>query len=174
VKITVYLKVFGLGLAVLVLGVVIYRLSEYRRLEPMREGISALKAGDYHLAMQRLRPFAESGDVLAQKLLGDIYAYGLGDPVDDVQARIWYRRAECGCESPGSQEYFVAMNYLDGSAPGDQKQNSQLAAAWLQRAAEAGSAEAQRVLANPASLAGKGLSVDRSVSQYWQQKIQTR
>jgi TPR repeat protein len=169
-----WIKVLGLVLVVLALAVVIHRLLEYRRLEPMREGISALKAGDYRLAMNRLRPFAESGDVLAQKLLGDIYAYGLGLPMDNVQARIWYRLAECGCESTGSHEYFVAINYLEGSAPGDQKQNLQLAANWLQLAAEAGYTEAQRTLANPVSLAAKGLSIDHSVSEYWQRKTQMR
>jgi TPR repeat protein len=144
-----------------------YRLVEYRHHEPMREGISAWKAGDTTAALQKLRPFAESGDVLAQTILGEIYAYGQGLPVDVVLAGMWFRRAECRSGVPGGHEYAVSQNYLAGRAPGPVKQDARAAERWLQRAAEAGHKEAQRILAEPTKLSELGLSIDPAVSDYW-------
>lgn len=167
-------KVLSVGLVVFVLvvlvlvGVIGYRLLEYRRRSPVREGISALKAGDYQRALTNLTPFAKAGDPLAQEMLGDMHAFGLGVPVDEIQARIWFRRAECEHGVPGRSEYGAALEYLEGHAVGRDKT---AAIKWIQHAAEAGHPEAQRLLADSDKLAAKGLTVDSSISTYWRQVI---
>lgn len=148
---------------------VIYRLAEYQRDEPLREGISALKAGDTSTALSKLTPFAESGNELAQRTIGEIYAYGEGIPVDVIQAGIWFRRAECRSAVPGAYEYTVSRNYLLGRADGPVRQSAERAAMWLQRAAEAGHREAQRVLADPNETAKLGMRIEPTVSDYWKQ-----
>ena len=73
------------------------RYLDYQEKAPLRAGISAIKAGDYATALEKIVPFAKAGNILAQEMLGDMYAYGLGVEINDVKARIWYRRAECNC-----------------------------------------------------------------------------
>jgi TPR repeat protein len=144
---------------------------QYEQLEPLREGISALKAGNYELALERLGQFAEAGNALAQRQLGFMYALGLGVPADKVQAGIWFRRAECSCWTTGDAEYGVALDYLNGQ---EVKRDNIMALYWVQRAAEAGNVESQRLLADPTKAAEKGLEVDPSLSEYWRKVAQSQ
>lgn len=140
------------------------RLWQYSRREPLREGVSAWKGGDYKLAFMRLEPFARDGDRLAQRVLGEMYARGLGTPIDEARATMWFRRAECGCDLTGKNEYDLALNLSDSSStPTDRVKAVQ----WLQRAAEAGHPDAQRLLADPAGLNARGLNVESSVTDRW-------
>jgi TPR repeat protein len=138
-----------------------FRFWQYERREPLREGISALKAGNHQLALTRLEPFARAGDPLAQRVLGEMYARGLGVPIDDARATMWFRRAECGCSLTGQNEYNLALNLAD-TADG-----APAAIRWLQRAADAGNVDAQRLLADPSALKARGLTVETSVSDHW-------
>jgi TPR repeat protein len=164
---------FAFGLRLLIIFAVSlllflgYRLIKYQRDEPIREGISAWKAGDASTAIKMLTPFAERGNELARRTMGEIYTYGEGISADPIQAGIWFRRAECACEMTGEYEYAVAMNFLNGRAPGPKAQDLTAARVWLQRAAEAGHTEAQRVLANPNALSQKGVVISTEVSEYW-------
>lgn len=107
------------------------RLWEYKQDKPFWEGISALKAGDYQLALTRLERFAREGDRRAQRALAEMYARGLGVPVDDRRATMWFRRAECQCKVPGEYEYGLALNLASlGNA------DKVTAVRWLERAAE--------------------------------------
>jgi len=148
------------------------RYWEYHKQAPLRAGISALKAGDYQVAIKNIRPFAQSGNSQAQELLGTIYAFGLGIPKDTLQARIWFRRAECNHLTTGVSEYYVALDYLDEGhlSPIDPSQ----ALNWLQYAAEAGNSDAQRLLSDPAKLAGMGLVVQADITNYWQRFIESQ
>jgi len=148
-----------------------YRSWQYARLEPLREGISAVKAGDFTLALQRLRPFAVAGNPVAQQELGFMYAFGWGVPIDGVQASMWFRLAECRCENPGDSEYGVALSYLQGIGV---KTDNVLALKWLQRAAEAGHAKAQQLLADQAQATQQELPVDEATSMYWRKVLDTR
>jgi hypothetical protein len=156
--------VLGL-IVVLLMGWVGYRLWIFNQEAPFRAGISAFKEGDYKLALTKLKPYADSGDPLAQLVIGDMYAEGLGVPYDEVQASIWYRRAECGRKDKltGRAEYGKALRYLSNESWHDATK----AARWLQRAAEAGHPEAQRLLSDEKQLAQKGLKIDPAVSEYW-------
>jgi TPR repeat protein len=160
---------YSLGVfAMLIAGWIGYRLWQYELLEPYREGVSAVKAGDYQLALTKLRPLVKAGNVDAQRMLGEMYAAGWGVPVDDIQASIWFRRAECRCDEPGQAELDTGLNLLDS------KSDKGAAVKWIQRAAEAGHPRAQMLLTDQRTLREKGLSVDPAVSDYWRQALQAR
>jgi uncharacterized protein len=143
-------------------GVVAHRLWKYEAEEPLRAGVSLLKAGDHEGARKALLPFAERGNPVAQRLLGQIYAEGLGVPADDVRAEMWFRRAECGCKNPGNAEFYTGRDLLR-KIPPDQAG----AVRWIIRAAEAGHPEAQALLADRERLSSEGLVVDSATSAYW-------
>ncbi len=169
-----YLKVV---IAVIAIGgavaaaLVANRWIEYRRNRPMLAGISALKAGDFEVARRTLTPFAEAGNDLARRTLGQMYAFGEGVPVDDIQAAMWFRRADCSCSAPGRSEYDVALGYLQGTVVA---RDPAMAAKWLRTAAAAGNHEAQRLLIDSARLRSLGLSIDPAVSDYWRKVHERR
>jgi len=154
-----------LGLTVaMVAGLIAWRLWEYRDLAPLRRAISDFKGGNYEVALVALRPYAARGNVLARRTLGEMYAFGLGVPEDAVQARVWLRRAECGCDSPGQFEYDVALNYLKGYGG---KQDKVSAFMWLRYAAESGHTRAQELVGDAKRLEDMGFSVDPGIVEYW-------
>jgi TPR repeat protein len=148
-----------------VVGIVLaaVRLAEYRRARPVRAGISALKAGDFQTAHRELRPYAEAGNGLASRTLGEMYAFGWGVPIE-IQAAMWFRLADCSCSAPGTSEYDIAFSYLHGNVV---TRDVAMAAKWMRRAAEAGNPEAQRMLADRGKLNALGLPIDSAVSDYW-------
>jgi TPR repeat protein len=143
----------------------------YQREAPLRAGIGALKDGNYRLAIEKIKPYAESGNSLAERTIGDMYAFGLGLPYDEVQAVIWFRRAESKNKVMGQAEYDVALDYINGR--GVQKDTIK-AAKWLQRAAEAGNTSAQRMIADQRMLSEKGLKVNMGISEYWRNILEKR
>ena len=60
---------------------------------PREDADSAFQRGDYALAAQLLRPFAEKEDAKAQGDLGRLYDMGQGVPQDAQEALKWYRKA---------------------------------------------------------------------------------
>ena len=64
---------------------------------PMEQGWAAYERGDYELAVELIRPYAEDGDPEAQFKLGRMYQEGQGVQKDHGEAAKWYRRsAEAG------------------------------------------------------------------------------
>jgi len=55
--------------------------------------LAAFESQDYPRAITLLTPLAQSGDVLAQCLLGNCYQLGLGTAPNLQQAMDWYRAA---------------------------------------------------------------------------------
>ena len=76
------------------------------------KGASAYKRGDYVTALDVFRPLAENGDAKAQSILGLMYSYGEGVPVDYREAARWYRRA--AEQNSSVAQYNLGMLYLDG------------------------------------------------------------
>jgi uncharacterized protein len=108
--------------------------------EPLDDGEAAYQRGDYTAAIPILRPLAEQGVLIAQIILGFIYAYGLGVP-DYAQAVVWYRKAaEQG--DADAQVNLGAMYYHGQRVPQDYEQ----AATWYRKAAEQGNARGQASL----------------------------
>ena len=133
------------------------RLWNYEAHEPLRNGVSAMKEGDYEKARSLIEPFARRANPLASELMGKMYAFGLGVRQDSSEAQVWYRIAECECLDPGQNEFNTAVNFaggLDGA-----KKDPQLALWWLQRAEEAGNPEARKLLSDPAQASLRGFGV---------------
>jgi uncharacterized protein len=55
--------------------------------------LQAFKQQNYVRAAQLALPLAESGDVTAQEIMGNIYQLGLCGEWDYVKARAWYENA---------------------------------------------------------------------------------
>jgi len=106
-------------------------------------GAVAYKRGDYAGALAVFRPLAENGDPKAQSILGLMYSYGEGVPVDYREASRWYRRA---AEQDSSvAQYNLGMLYLDGKGVA---QNTDEAVKWLTEAADGGHFRARSTLAS--------------------------
>jgi len=164
----IVITVIGVVLLVVLVSWIGSRQLAYRHEASLREGISALKSGEYKIAIRKIEPYAEAGNALAQSVMGDIYAFGLGVPYDEIKAAFWFRRFDCSKGSPGKGEYGVAYQYWTGTPfPKDPSR----AVKWLRRAAEAGHKEAQRLLADEAKLAEKGLKVDTATLEYWRGQV---
>ena len=154
----------AIGLVVAVAAAVGFQLHRHEARRPFWAAVSLAKSGDYVAARGALLPFARNGDPIARQLLGSIYAEGGTIARDDTRAGMWFRRAECGCDSPGEIEYYTGLDILKRIPP-----DSSAALRWITRAAEAGNLEAQSLLADPAALQAKGLTVAPGTAEYWQE-----
>ena len=107
------------------------------------KGSAAYKRGDYDTALAVFRPLAESGDAKAQSILGMMYNYGEGLPVDHRESARWYRRA--AEQNYSVAQYNLGMAYLEGKGV---KANTDDAIEWLTKAADNGHFRARSQLAN--------------------------
>jgi len=57
------------------------------------EAAAAFAAGDYHKALNEIRPLAEKGDPRSQYAMGVLYENGYAVPKDYKQAAAWYLKA---------------------------------------------------------------------------------
>jgi TPR repeat protein len=106
------------------------------------KGASAYKRGDYATALAVFRPLAENGDAKAQSILGLMYSYGEGVPVDHREAARWYRRA--AEQSSSVAQYNLGMLYLEGKGV---SRDTDKAIDWLTKAADGGHFRARSELA---------------------------
>lgn len=58
-----------------------------------QEGIDAYAKGNFPVALEKLKPFAEHGDAQAQFTLGMMYRNGQGISQDDKEAGAWWSKA---------------------------------------------------------------------------------
>lgn len=89
-----------------------YRLFVYEQEAPLRHGLEAIKISDYKLALELLEPYAtKKGELLARRSVGEIYAFGLGVPIDNKIAQQWF---DCtgidGCID-GEGEYGAGLSF---------------------------------------------------------------
>ncbi len=96
-------------------------------------GYKAFKSGDYKTAMSQLLPLAEQGDPKAQKLVGNMYADGLGVAEDYSQAAKYYQAAADQGYAPVMADLGDLYFYGNGVA-----QNAATALKWYRRGAEKG------------------------------------
>jgi len=104
-------------------------------------GASAYKRGDYEAALAVFRPLAENGDARAQSILGLMYSYGEGVPVDYRESARWYRRA--AEQNSNVAQFNLGMLYLEGKGV---PRNEDEAVKWLTLAADGGHFRARREL----------------------------
>ena len=117
------------------------------------EGIYAFKAGAFGVALDDLKPKADSGDREAAYWLGEMYEEGLGVKRDLKKAVTYYRTAA----KAGWSEAKLRLGeiYLQGT---EELQDFTKARKWLERAAYDGIPQAQRDLAK---LYGDGWGGDK-------------
>jgi TPR repeat protein len=102
------------------------------------EAKAAYASGDYTRAAVLTRPFAEQGQVWAQKNLGWMYQNGKGVPKLVMEAVMWYRKAaEQG--DAWAQNNLGSMYDTGRGVPLDKEE----AVVWYRKSAEQGNAWAQ-------------------------------
>lgn len=112
-------------------------------------------------ALESLWPAAESGDPLAQHLLGQRYYIGLGVPEDPAAAFRWFRSAADQGYAPAQNQ----MGILYGEGEAVERDQAE-AARWYLAAAESGLREAQYNL-GLAYLYGEGLPQNDAEAEKW-------
>ena len=113
-------KKIGLLSLVLIIGFaafILYRLHLVEEIRPVKEGVAALKNENYAEALEKFKPAAERGDLLARSFMAQIYALGLGVKADNEAAAKWL---SCdGIEScvNGHPEYSFAYVFINEDDP---------------------------------------------------------
>jgi len=105
--------------------------------EPFREGVVAYQQKDYQQALKSWLPLAKSGHVLAQTLVGSMYAYGEGVEKNNKEAFKWLSRA--ANTGSAQAQYNLGILYEKGLGT---TANKQLARKWFQAAADQGREDA--------------------------------
>ncbi|PYE88683.1 tetratricopeptide repeat protein [Phyllobacterium leguminum] len=106
--------------------------------KPADDAFGAFQRGLYLTALNLALPRAEKGDPAAQLLAAEIYARGLGVPVNQAEAARWYEKAaEQGVTE--AQFRYGAMLLQGKHIPRDKAKGEKL----MQAAAEAGNPMAQ-------------------------------
>lgn len=105
--------------------------------DPFRDGVVAYQQQKYKQALDTWLPLAESGHVLAQTLIGSMYAYGQGVEKNDQQAFKWLSRA--AKLGSAQAQYNLAILYENGFGT---TQSSQQALKWFKAAADQGREDA--------------------------------
>jgi len=130
------------------------------------EGLEAYKNHDYETALREMKPLAEQGNLIAQQMMGDIYAIGGGVKIDNEQAVIWWTKA---AENGNPEAQWQLGNAFNA---GDRvKRDYAQAITWYRKAAEQGYVSAQFNLANMYTGNYSGIPKDDAQTIYWWQKI---
>jgi len=102
-----------------------------------RDGVVAYQKNDYQQALKAWLPLAESGHVLAQTLVGSMYAYGEGVDTNNEEAFKWLSRA--ANTGSAQAQYNLAILYEKGlGITADKRQ----ARKWFKAAADQGREDA--------------------------------
>ena len=80
------------------------------------EGWVAHQRGDYATALKKWRPLAVLGHSTSQELIGDMYRFGEGVPVNATEAVKWYRRA--AEQGAALAQYNLGLKYQRGLVVG--------------------------------------------------------
>jgi hypothetical protein len=105
--------------------------------DDFRDGVRAYNKKDFSRALALWLPLAEQDNVLAQTLVGSMYAYGEGTEQNNVQAVKWFTRA--AMHGSAQAQYNLGIMYEQGF--GVEKDKAQ-ARRWFQAAADQGRKDA--------------------------------
>jgi TPR repeat protein len=78
------------------------------------EGVTALQAGQYAVALDIWQKSAEAGDAKSQYGLGYLYQFGLGTDPDNTQAKAWYEKA--AAQNEPDALFALGLMYESGLA----------------------------------------------------------
>lgn len=113
-------KKIGLLFVALIIGLaafILYRLHLVEEMKPVKEGVAALKNENYAEALEKFKPAAEHGDLLARSFMAQIYALGLGMEVDNEAAAKWLSCDGIKSCVNGQPEYSFAYVFANEDGP---------------------------------------------------------
>ena len=110
----------------------------FRRANAESKALAAYNRGDFTAAWRAFRPLAEKGQLLAQYVVGLMYANGQGVPRDYAQAMKWHRKA--ADQGEAKAQFSVGLMYFKGLGT---KRDYAEAFKWYRRAADQGDPTAQ-------------------------------
>ena len=110
--------------------------------DEFRDGVIAYQQKNHKLALEKWLPLAEDGHILAQTLVGSMYAYGEGISQDDAKAVHWLSRA--AKHGSAQAQYNLAIMYEKGLGIAA---NPEQAKKWFKAAADQGRKDAADRLA---------------------------
>ena len=105
--------------------------------DPFRDGVVAYQQEQYQQALDAWLPLAQSGHVLAQTLVGSMYAYGEGVKKNDHEAFKWLSLA--AKKGSAQAQYNLGILYEKGFGT---TENKSLARKWFKAAADQGRQDA--------------------------------
>ena len=69
----------------------------------LEDGVAAIEKKDYATARKLITPLAQRGDRDGQRVLGFMYMYEAGVPLDYVKAYVWWSLAHAGGDSKSGE-----------------------------------------------------------------------
>lgn len=108
------------------------------------QGMTAYTNKDYKKAFQIWKPLADSGDKDAQAGLGILYDQGLGVPIANREAMMWYKKS--AAQGQAVAQYNLGIFYTKGVGitPGDDRKSYQeVGISYIEQSAEQGFPAAQ-------------------------------
>ena len=121
------------------------------------DGFEAYQDGNYRMTFQKLKPFAERGDVNAQILLGALHLYGQGVIQDYQQAVRWFRLA--AAQGDDVAQYNLGQLYREGEGV---VLDAQEAVRWFRLSAKKGNFKSQN---NLGMMYADGLGVSKNLTK---------
>jgi|SRR5450631_4412449 TPR repeat protein len=79
---------------------------------PLEDGNAAYSRHDYATAMRILRPLAESGDGMAETIVGMMYFNNFGVPLDYATAHMWFSRSASHATRQADAEIRMVLRRL--------------------------------------------------------------
>jgi TPR repeat protein len=125
------------SLATLLLGLLCLIASHNVAAGPFEQGVIAYQNKEFRRAHDIWLPLAENGHVLAQTLLGALYAYGEGVERNDAEAVKWFERAAYG--GSAQAQYNLGILYENGWGVAKSPIRARY---WYRRAADQGRKDA--------------------------------
>ncbi|HZT27894.1 MAG TPA: tetratricopeptide repeat protein [Pseudolabrys sp.] len=122
----------------------------FGRATEQERALSAYNSGDFAAALRMYRPLADKGQILAEYIVGLIYANGQGVAQDYAEAMKWHRKA--AEQGEAKAQFSVGVMYFKGLGVAADRAE---AFKWYRRAANQGNATA---IYNLAAMYAKGES----------------
>jgi TPR repeat protein len=127
----------------------------FRRASDQYNALTAYERGEYERALQFYRPLADQGQLMAQYMVGLMYANSQGVPLDYGEAMKWLRKA--ADQGEPKAQFNVGVLYFKGLGTA---RDPAEAAKWYRRAADQGEPVA---LYNLAAMYAKGEGVAQDI-----------
>ncbi|HEY1722818.1 MAG TPA: tetratricopeptide repeat protein [Magnetospirillaceae bacterium] len=131
--------------------------------DAFQDGVKALQANQYAVALETWQKAAEAGDAQSQYGMGYLNQFGLGTTVDNAQATAWYEKA--ATQNNPDAQYALGLMYESGRAPGPRDRAKALI--LYREAATSGKSPAAEYALGRVYLRGDGVMRDEKEGIIW-------